>query len=407
MTKINNNIQKYINYIIVVYAFVIPISRAAIVFFTALLIILAIIDNIKNTKDIFLTIKNNKVVLYISIFIMYSLLSVFWSDDIKETLIYTSKYWYFAALVIIYKYIKKEYISYAISSFLAAMFISEVVSYGLFFEFWTYKHGSVIDPTPFMNHLQYSMFLAFTSLLLLNRFFVERKYIFRLGYFLYFLTVTVNLFINGGRTGQVAFIVSIFVVGFLNIKNKLKALFLMSLLLFIILFSAYKYSPVFQTRINDMYINIKNIIYYNDFNTSSGVRIGFYIIGYDILKDNPLIGVGVSDTMNEVKKYANNLPYDFNKLKTMPNVHNDFLQILIQLGIIGALLYILIFYNIFKIIIKDIYYKNLPIIFVSIYVISSMFENMIHQQFSMLLFTLFVGLFLAQNRIENEITINK
>jgi O-antigen ligase len=156
-----------------------------------------------------------------------------------------------------------------------------------------------------------------------------------------------------------------------------------------------------------MYSDIEKVISNNNFSTSVGMRIGFYIIGYEIIKDNLLIGVGVSDTMKEVNIYADKLPYKFEKLKTLPDVHNDFLEILIQLGVIGALLYILIFYNIFKIRIKDIYYKSLPIIFVCVFVVSSMFENMFHQQFSMLLFTLFVGIFLAQNRIENENAINK
>ena len=148
--------------------------------------------------------------------------------------------------------------------------------------------------------------------------------------------------------------------------------------------------------------DIIKVINKNNFSTSVGIRLGFYVIGYEIIKDHPIIGVGISDVMTSVKKYSEILPYNFKRLVTMPNVHNDFLQIFISLGIIGIIVYVLIFYNILKIKINNIRYKNLPIIFISVFFISSMFENMFHQQFSMLLFTLFIGLFLAINRLENE-----
>jgi O-antigen ligase len=242
------------------------------------------------------------------------------------------------------------------------------------------------------------MFLAFTALLLLNRFFTEKSIIYKYGYFIYFITVTINLFINGGRTGQVAFMVSIFVVGFLNVKNKIKSLIIISTLLTLILTTAYQYSPTFKHRIGNFTSDINKLINNHNFNTSIGIRIGFWIVGYEIAKDNPILGVGVGDAMYETKIYADKLPYDFTALKTMPHYHNDFFQFLVTLGLIGAILYIFIFYNIFKINITDVKYKNLPIIFVSVFIISSMFENMFHAQFPMAIFTLFVGLFLAQQK---------
>ncbi len=392
-------LNKYINNLVVLYAFVIPISRSGIVFISALIILLWLIDNINNKT---FNILNNKIVIILLVFILYSLTSIIWSENTYDVLNYVKKYWYFITIIPIYQYLKKEYISYVISSFLLAMLLSEIISYGIFFEIWTFKHGSPSDPTPFMNHLQYSMFLAFTALLLLNRVLNINEFKYKIGYFIYFLTVTINLFINGGRTGQVAFILSIFVVGFLNIKNKLKALLIIFLLIISILTIGYKYSSNFQNRVNAMKNNIENVINDNNFSTSVGARIGFYLLGYEIIKDNFILGVGISDVMKNINIYTDKLPYNLEVVKSLPNVHNDFLQIFVGLGIIGALLYLLIFYYIFKIKIHNEEYKKLPIIFVSVYIISSLFENMFHQQFSMVFFSLFVGLFLAINRIEDN-----
>ena len=53
------------------------------------------------------------------------------------------------------------------------MFISEIVSYGIFFEFWTYKNATVENPNAFMSRTDYSVYLTFTSIILIMRIFNE------------------------------------------------------------------------------------------------------------------------------------------------------------------------------------------------------------------------------------------
>jgi O-antigen ligase len=91
------------------------------------------------------------------------------------------------------------------------------------------------------------------------------------------------------------------------------------------------------------------------------------------------------------------------QVSSLPNYHNYYVQVIVQMGIIGLFLYLMIFYNILKLDIKDKQYYNLMIIFVSVYSVSSTVENMFHQQFSMVILTLFAGVFLAQYRIEKTI----
>lgn len=392
--------NKYINYTAVLFAFVIPVSRAGIVFFSILMILLWILEG--GFKEKYIKMKNNNVIVFIIAFVGFYFISLLWSSDIEYGIKYAKKFWYFLPIFVIFTSVKKEYIKYMVSAFLISMFISEVLSYGIFFEWWNFKDKLPSYPTPFMNHLQYSMFLAFTALLLLNRAFTEDVKIYKFGYFVYFLIVVINLFMNSGRTGQVAFVVAIFIVGFLNIKQKIKAFFLMLLLGGAIVYVGYNISPNFNKRVNLIGVEVQKAIQNQKFCTSIGARFGFWIVGSEIILDNPIIGVGSSDAMTSMRSYIDQSHPKKQCIKKYPNYHNDFIQILVQLGLVGGLLYILIFYNIAKIKIKENQYRNLPIIFVSVYIISSMFENMIHQQFSMLLFTLFVGIFLALNRIENE-----
>jgi O-antigen ligase len=396
----NITINDYINYIFVLYAFLLPISRGAISILTALLFVLWLFTGDFNKKINFL--KSNRVILYFLAFVGFSLLSLFWSSDASDGLAYIRKYWYFLIILVIATTIQKRFIEYVISAFLAGMLISEIISYSIFFELIKWKHGSPNDPTPFMNHLQYSMFLTFASLLLLNRFFYEKELKLRVFYFLYFLTVTSNLFLNGGRTGHLAFAVSIFVVGFLNIKNKILAFFSMLALVVTIFYTAYNVSPVFKNRFDASVAETHNISQEGAFCGSFGARLGLWIVGSEIFLENPIIGSGVVKSMDEMRSRVKASHPDKNCIVRLPSYHNMYVQSTVHLGIIGLFLYLMIFYSILKLKIEDRYYFNLMIIFVSVYSVSSLVETMFHEQFSAALLALFSGIFIAQNRIENE-----
>lgn len=396
----NITLNSYINYIFVLYAFFIPISRGGIVLTTVLLFTLWFFTDDFKKKINFL--KSSKIAISLLAFVGFGVLSLLWTDDVGSGINYLRRFWYFLPIFVIATTIKKEYLSYGISAFLAGMLISEILSYSIFFELIQWKHGSPSDPTPFMNHLQYSMFLSFASLLLLNRFFFEENLKWKIFYFLYFLTVTSNLFLNGGRTGHFAFAFSIFIVGFLNIKNKFIAFFSMLALVTSIFYLAYQISPVFKNRFDASVVETKSINDDGVFCGSFGIRLGAWIVGGEIFMDNPILGVGISKNTDTLKMYIDKSHPDMKCVKSMVNYHNYYVQMAVKLGIIGLFLYLMIFYNILKLNIKDKQSYNLMIIFVAVYSTSSLVENMFHQQFSAAIFALFTGIFIAQSRRENE-----
>lgn len=388
--------NEYINYIFILYAFLLPISRGGISIFTALLFVLWFFsDNFKSKLEF---IKSDKTTIYILAFIGFSLLSLIWSNDSLGGIAYIRKYWYFIIIPVIAYSIEKRYLEYAVSAFLAGMLISEAFSYSIFFELIEWKNIPPHDPTPFMNHLQYSMFLAFTSLLLLNRFFFEKELKIKIFYFLYFLVVTSNLFLNGGRTGHLAFAISIFTVGFLNIKNKFLAFFSILILASSIFYTAYHVSPVFKNRFDASVIETKNITEKGVFCGSFGSRLGMWIVGSEIFLENPILGVGVTKNIEEMVERVKKSHPDKMCITRLPSYHNMYVQSAVHLGIVGLFLYLMIFYSVLKLKIKDREYHNLMIIFVSVFSVSSLVETMFHEQFSMALFALFVGIFIGMSR---------
>ena len=393
--------NKYINYLSVIYAFLLPVSRGGISILTALLFISWLFSEDFKSRVGFL--KSDRTIFYILAFVGFSLLSLLWSENIPSGIYYIRKYWYFLSIFVIAAVVEKRYLHYMISAFLSGMLLSEIISYGVFFELWSFKNATVDFPNPFMSHIQYSMFLAFTSLLLLSRIFYEKSFKPKIFYTLFFMTTTANLFINAGRTGQSAFALSLFIVGFLHVKNKIIAFLGMSVLLFGILFASYTISPNFKARVDAGASDIQNIISKEDYCSSIGLRLAVWQIGGEIFSKEPLLGIGVTNDMNALKQSIDNEHPNMECAKIMPSYHNFYVQTAVHLGLIGLFSYMMIFYSLLKSGIKDKFYSDLLIIFVSVYSISSLVENMFHEQFPAAFFALFCGIFLAKKRIEHEI----
>lgn len=391
------NYEKLINYMIVGYAFSIAISKAGTSFFSLLMILFWLLEG--NFLQKYQILKKNKFVISLFLFILFSALSILWSTDKSVALSFINKYWHFIIIIIMITSLSREYIKHVFSAFLIAMFISEIMSYGIFFEFWHYKNSSPSDPTPFMDHISYSSYLAFTAILLLNRSFFEEHLKFKLMYITYFITVTTNLFLNGGRTGQVIFILSLFLVFFLNINNKFKALLVTLILSFSIIFLAYSVSPVFKSRANDLYKDISNMVINKDYSSSFSTRVALWTIGSHTFKDHFFLGSGIGNEMKEIAKYGDGYTLS-NALENFADYHNSFVHYAVQLGFLGLILFSLIFYSLSRTIVKDNHYRNLNIIFIFMFFLQSLVSFTFHIMDFMTMFVLLTGLFGAMYKYE-------
>jgi len=293
MLKDKINFKKIIYYVVLIFAFTLPLSRAAISLFIILLPLLWILEGDFQKK--YEQIKSSKLLLAILFFLFFSILSITWTEDLTLGMKGLRLDMYLLSLFVIATSIKKEHIQSIITVFLLGMFISEVIAYGVFFELWTFKNATVQNPSPFMMHIDYSVFMAFTSLLLLNRLFANHYELKeKLVYVFFFLTVTGNLFLAIGRTGQVAFVVGVFVMSIIHFRITLKSMLISTLLLSSIFTVAYNVSDTFKVRAHAGLNDIQKISDMN-LNNSWGIRVAYYITTYDIFKNNPIVGVGLGD----------------------------------------------------------------------------------------------------------------
>ena len=99
------------------------------------------------------------------------------------------------------------------------------------------------------------------------------------------------MFITGGRAGQVAFfaMLVVLIIQILD-KQRIKSLLTIFIVIPGIFFTAYQTSDLFQQRVNSAYNEA--LEYHPESNNSIGYRITFVRNSWDVIKENPIIGIG-------------------------------------------------------------------------------------------------------------------
>jgi O-antigen ligase len=391
---------KNIFYILTLFfAFMAPLSWKISRLIIILIIFIKIIQF--DFKKLIYSIKNSKFLLIFLLFLIYQFLTLLWTEtSYQEGHIFIRSYLLWFIVPVLVSVLDKKIIKKLITSFLFGMAVSEIIAYGMYFGLWTvHGHGSNY-PSPFMHHTSYSVFMAFTAIILLNRLYstsytLKEKII--MGIF--FTTVTGNLFISQGRIGQLAFAVAILATTLLHFKLRIKTFILSFSMIATIFFTAYQISPMFQKRVHLATQNISKIQDGN-LNSSWGIRVAYLILGKDIIKNNLLLGVGLEDTKKVGIQYIKNNPYHFpqdviNFMHISYHFHNQFLMTTLQGGIINLFLLLTLFYYLFTLPIKDIELKNLSILFGIIFFIASISDPFLMYEQTRALFLLFTSLFVS------------
>ena len=390
---------KYLNYLFILYAFSFPISKALTSGTEILMLLIWVMQG--SWKERYLLFKASSFIVFFTLFILVSIVSTLLVNDIAFALSYIIKYYHFLMIYIIYTSLDKRYITYIFSGFLLSVFISELVSYGIFFELFTYKNVSPQLPTPFMHHITYSVVLAFSSMILLSNFFTKEG-LYKWISLIFFVTIIINLFINGGRTGQLVFVILIFMALLSFVEHKIKAMLISLGLIIITIVLAYNYSPNFHKRINDLSNGFSKAINEKDYTDQGGMRISMILIGTQVFLDNPILGTGVNQGMKQANEYSAKSEMKTKDMNMFADYHNIFINTAAELGILGLGLLLLVFYNFFILQISIREYSILQKMFDKSFILFSCTHNTLHLMNPMVFFALFAGLFNAISRIERQ-----
>jgi len=340
------DLDRTYNYLIVLLAFLMPLTVAGANTVIVIICFLWLFSG--EYKKKFNEIKSSNFLISSIVFYFLHILGMLWTEDIGWGLHMLHKMWYFLLLLpVLYSIMKKEYIRPIIYAFLVAIAITEVISYLIWFEIITpFKSATVSNPTPFMSHISYNPILAFAIYLVLHEIFFNKKitnFVFSL-YSFFAISMIVNMFITGGRAGQVAFfaMLVVLIIQILD-KQRIKSLITIFIVIPGIFFSAYQASDLFQKRVNLAFNQA--LEYHPGSNNSIGYRITYALNSWEVIKENPIIGVGTGDFPTEYRKINQiKTPIMFAMLPTTTNPHNMYILIFTQIGVIGLISMLSIFY---------------------------------------------------------------
>lgn len=266
-------------------------------------------------------------------------------------------------------FLDKKFAKYVITGFIAGILLSEFFSYALQFGLlpWElnlytipiYKVDIIGDPSPFLNHSYYATSLAFVFILLLYSLLTTKATLLQKLFSLFFmLSISINLSLVGGRIGYVLYITLILFLIFYLYKKQFVKPFLIVLILFGSFFTlAYNTSPLFQDRINQTTQTLKSFQKGDiDFTTSIGQRVGFWYYSLPVILNNPVLGVGTGDYMDAVKK---TIPNNQNNMyvQELEHPHNMYIQLLLQFGIVGIIVFFYLIYKLIRYPSNDEYMK--------------------------------------------------
>lgn len=401
--------EKIYYFLAILFAFTMPISRAMISFFIIFFPLIWIIEG--DFKRKWCEIKESKFLLiFITFYIVILISAIFFSDDGKTAFKFSRLYVYWLTIYVLATSLKKEWIKNILSAFLCGMVVSEIIAYGIFFEFWEFGVGTKVNPSPFMMHIDYSIYLAFTSILLFSRI-LSKNYSLKQKIFMgvFFLSTTGNLFLQTGRAGQAAYIAAIIVMFFLHYKFKLKTFVGGFLSIVIIYFTAYNVSDSFNKRVNTTISEIK-IIKSGNLNTSWGIRLAFWDVTYETLKEYPIFGIGLGDFEKEAAKTLTKEKFDhyepnLKEFMSSNHFHNQLLQCAMQMGLIGIFFCLTLYFLGFKMAIKtkDKELRDAFTLFMVVYTVGSFADPLWNKQFTQTIWVLMISLMLVNTKFEKRI----
>lgn len=339
-SKSIKKIADYSSYVIMAFIFSIPISTSIANILAILIALLWVIEG--NFKEKFAEIRKNKVTLAVLAYVLLHVVGLLWTSDYSWGFYTIKKQWKLLMLPVFLTMVKKEHIDLYLGAFVAAMIISALTSYLIFFDLINIANSNHYNPSPFIKHVMYNPLLALAIYILCHYVTNEnsRRYL-KMIDIICIILLTINMFMVPGRTGQLAFFMLMFIFTCQLFFKKLKKMaFIIFFSCLIIPLISYGYIPSFNKMVNNTISNIEKF----DVNAENSLaeRVTFVIISTKIIKENFYLGVGTGDFPPEYEKAARQEgKYGYGYTE---NPHNQYLLVLSQFGVTGLILFLSIFY---------------------------------------------------------------
>jgi O-antigen ligase len=283
----------------------------------------------------------SEVAVAVLIYLGLHVVGLLWTADMDSGLDMLGKQWKLALMPVFLTTVQPARRRRCIFFFLAGLVAVMVTTYLAWFDIFHYGGVTPDHPTRRVFHVVYNPLLA------LGFYFVMHEVLWgritrglRAGLVVVALAMALNMFITEGRAGQVAFFVmlALLMLQYYR-KNIWKGLIIAGVVLPVIFLAGYTLSPTFQKRVNMVREEVSSFT--ENPNTSIGLRLQFWKNSWEIIKNNPLVGVGTGDFKMEYARVNWALSP---AMVATDNPHNQYVLVLSQFGLMGLAALLAVFW---------------------------------------------------------------
>lgn len=358
-------------------------------------------------------LKNNRIFSILIIFSIWILFTCYVNSSSSYYLFDVYIKHLLLPVIIIVTTIKIEHLKYIISAFLMGMFINEMISYGMYFDIFQSKFlgfdlvGNKNNPVPFLSsHMEYTLFLSLAIVISIFSFFnIQNKYL-KVVLAFFIITMTTNMFLTTGKTGQFTLLLSLCLLIIIYFRHSYKYIISSFVLLIMTFIIAFSFSDNTNQRIKEGYKEIEQVLKNNDHESSFGVRLSSYSLIPEIIKHdkfNVFYGIGyceLNDTIHEIhmKEFGEESIFKIQE----GHLHNSYITIFAGTGFVGLILFLLLWYFLFRTKINDRYLNFIRYTSLFVLFFGGFTENMFRQREVLMLASIFISIIILSSYLKGK-----
>ncbi len=393
-------IARAIYFTAILFAVLLPLSRAGINIFGATLLLLWIIEG--DFKRKFYAVKKQPFLQALAIFLLYQFVALLWtkSDNIQEALSYDFKYIYFLIIPILYTSFDASRYRDLLYAFFVGMTLSALQSLSIYFHIYDFHEVNIESLSPHMWHTIYSIFLAFCAIAALILSLEKSSIMKKTPFIILFILTSSALFLGISRTGEGIYLFGLVAVLIALFRVRLSKLLIAIMIVSITISLLYHFNPRFQKRIMIAQEDITKLLHKDDYCTSLGGRVFTWKIAHEVFQEEPLLGMGTIDHIQYLKGRMNeDKHFSECEIKDMIGYyHAQYIEIVSQTGILGLLLLLYLFYALINTTNHDESIINIKYLFIMVFLLAFFLDVPFRKMFTLALFTLISSIILLEEK---------
>lgn len=278
-------------------------------------------------------------------FIFYTYIAVLWSSPMEDGLKHVNQFskYYFFLIPILFTSFNREQAINGIKLFMVSFGVYAAFSLMIYAGLFTIESTGSDSNNP-KGIMAYAIVSTYMAIGAITGFIIAQQQNNKLLKSVFYLLAILSLFalfVNQGRTAQLSLILTIITIGMfyyyrLQIKHKLLYFVGVISFLAIITFILLETSGQIK-KYNEAYAETQEILYENKYEGSFSLRVYFYKVGFEIMQDNLLFGMGPEDNWKELVKIQKSDPV-YTRKNYFNSFHSQHMDTLTRYGLVGYIL---------------------------------------------------------------------